>query len=159
MSGTKKKFARELSRRIVLGVFVILFIALSVTAYMSHSIVVRESERTVSQILNATALDIEKSLESAEIVAKNVSWLAMECLDNPDQLYYLTKQAVLRNPTVVGCAIALRPEYYQGKHYFAPYTYRATGSDTVTSIQLGTDAYDYFFMDWYSCNKSRAGRY
>lgn len=149
MSGTKKKFARELSRRIVLGVFVILFIALSVTAYMSHSIVVRESERTVSQILNATALDIEKSLESAEIVAKNVSWLAMECLDNPDQLYYLTKQAVLRNPTVVGCAIALRPEYYQGKHYFAPYTYRATGSDTVTSIQLGTDAYDYFCMDWY----------
>ena len=98
--------------------------------------------------LENTILQIDKVLEAVEIAVKNMSWLVADKLDYPDYMYALTQQILRSNPYVVGSAIAFEPGYYPEKGVlFSPYSYRSEKG--IRSKQLGTEDYEYHYMDWY----------
>ena len=109
------------------------------------------SEEAVEQAqvkLENTILQIDKVLESVEVAVKNLSWLVTDKLDNPDYMYALTKQVLESNSHVVGSAIAFEPGYYPEKGVlYSPYSYRT--EEGIRSKQLGTEDYEYHYMDWY----------
>ena len=103
--------------------------------------------------LNNTILQIEKVLSSVEIAVENLSWLVTDKLDQPDFMYELTQQVLRSNPHVVGSAIAFEPSYYPEKGVmFSPYSYRKEEGG-IQFKQLGTEDYEYHYMDWYQIPK------
>lgn len=121
--------------------------------FQQARISVREEATEQAQVkLNNTILQIDKVLNSVETAIENFSWLVTEKLDNPDYMYELTQQVLRSNPHVVGSAIAFEPEYYPDKGVlYSPYSYRT--KDGIFSKQLGTEDYEYHYMDWYQIPK------
>jgi len=101
------------------------------------------------EIANQHINGVLKVVETAvENTVPEVEWL----LNQPDQLYRVTKEMLERNPTIIGSAIAFEPNYYPSKgEHFSPYAYR--GIDSIYTKQLGTDEYEYHYMDWYQIPK------
>ncbi|MCQ2126171.1 MAG: hypothetical protein MJZ06_01855, partial [Bacteroidaceae bacterium] len=110
MKTNRSSFARRLSNSIIARVTLLLVTALFLTAVFSHIIIGGVSERSVENALQSTVLEIEKNLGRAEVAATNVAWVAHETVDNPEHLFYITRQTVLNNPSVIGSAVALRPD-------------------------------------------------
>jgi sigma-B regulation protein RsbU (phosphoserine phosphatase) len=53
------------------------------------------------------------------------------------------------NPNIIGSTVAFEPNYYPSKgKQFSPYAYRDIDS-TVLTKQLGSNDYEYHYMDWY----------
>lgn len=115
---------------------------------------VREEAMEQTQVkLDNTILQIDKVLSSVETAVQNLSWLVADKLDYPDYMYALTQQILRSNPHVVGSAIAFEPSYYPEKGVlFSPYSYR-TEDGGIRSKQLGTEDYEYHYMDWYQIPK------
>ena len=110
---------------------------------------VREEAVERAQVkLDNTILQIDKVLGEVEIAVKNMSWLIADKLDYPDYMYALTQQILRSNPYVVGSAIAFEPGYYPEKGVlYSPYSYRT--EEGIRSKQLGSEDYEYHYMDWY----------
>ena len=115
---------------------------------------VREEAMEQAQVkLDNVILQIDKVLSSVETAVQNLSWLVADKLDYPDYMYALTQQVLRSNPHVVGSAIAFEPSYYAEKGVlFSPYSYR-TEKGAIRSKQLGTEDYEYHYMDWYQIPK------
>lgn len=149
MKERKVSFAKRLSRSIVASITLLLVIMLFIMGVLSHLIIADVSEKSVANMLEASVKEMEENLRSAESAVQNVAWVARESLDNKDHLYYITRQTVISNPSLVGSAVALRPDYYPGEHFFSPYSYIDPDTGSVVTIQLGNEDYDYFYLDWY----------
>lgn len=104
-------------------------------------------ERAQAKLEN-TIMQIDNVLGSVETAVNNLSWLVSDKLDTPDYMYTLTAHVLHSNPHIVGCAIAFEPNYYPEKGVlFSPYSYRTEKG--IQSEQLGTEEYNYLYMDWY----------
>ncbi len=102
--------------------------------------------------LNNAILQIDNVLNSVETAVENLSWLIPEKLEHPDYMYELTQQVLRSNPHVVGSAIAFEPGYYVEKGVlFSPYSYRTEKG--IQSKQLGSEDYEYHYMEWYQIPK------
>ena len=120
--------------------------------YQARKTVVVEAVEQAQEKLNNTILQIEMVLNSVEVAVENLSWLVTDRLDQPDYMYELTQQVLRNNPYVMGSAIAFEPSYYPEKGVmFSPYSYR-TGEE-IQSKQLGTEDYEYHYVDWYQIPK------
>ena len=144
----KRSFSMRLSLYILLvasSVFLLAFLSFFKQARTSVRTEAVEQARVK---LNNTILQIDKVLGSVEIAMKNLSWLVADKLDYPDYMYALTQQVLRSNPHVVGSAIAFEPSYYPNKGVlYSPYSYRT--EQGIRSKQLGTEDYEYHYMDWY----------
>ncbi|MCQ2075238.1 MAG: SpoIIE family protein phosphatase [Bacteroidaceae bacterium] len=149
MKARNNSLAKRLSKGIVANLTTFLALAFFIIGAFSYHIMADTSERMVANMLEASARKIELNLRPAETVTQNVAWMASKSLDHKDHLYYITRSTIQNNPSVVGCAIALRSGYYEGEHFFSPYSYLNSGNDSIISIQLGNENYDYFNLDWY----------
>ena len=102
--------------------------------------------------LNNTILQIDKVLSSVETALENLSWMVPGKLEQPEYMYELTQQVLRSNPYVVGSAIAFEPGYFADKGVlFSPYSYRTNVG--IESKQLGTEDYEYHYMEWYQIPK------
>ena len=102
--------------------------------------------------LNNAILQIDNVLNSVETAVENLSWLIPEKLEHPDYMYELTQQVLRSNPYVVGSAIAFEPGYYVERGVlFSPYSYRT--EEGIQSKQLGSEDYEYHYMEWYQIPK------
>jgi len=115
---------------------------------------VREEAVEQAQVkLDNAILQIDNVLSSVEVAVQNLSWLIADKLDNPDYMYELTQHVLESNPYVVGSAIAFEPSYFPKRGVlFSPYSYR-TMQGNIQSKQLGTEDYEYHYMDWYQIPK------
>jgi sigma-B regulation protein RsbU (phosphoserine phosphatase) len=84
-----------------------------------------------------------------EVAVENMAWAVEQRLAQPDSMWAVTQKLLADNEYIVGSAVAFEPYYYPRKgRQFSPYSYKH--DSTVTSIQLGTDTYDYHTMEWYT---------
>lgn len=144
-----KSFSTRLSLNILLIVSVLFIITIVIVAIFSHKMIIDESTKAANNSISSIVNDIEKNLLAVETTVKGVSWLVEENIDNEDYLYEITKRIVEKNPYIIGSSIAFAPEYYKGRHFFAPYSCVDIKTNKIESFQLGTSDYDYFYMDWY----------
>ena len=144
----KKSFSLRLSLYILFVTSTIFLLAFWIYFGQARRSVSEEAVERAQVKLENTILQIDKVLEAVEIAVKNMSWLVVDKLDYPDYMYALTQQILRSNPYVVGSAIAFEPGYYPEKGVlFSPYSYRS--EEGIRSKQLGTEDYEYHYMDWY----------
>ena len=152
MKNLRKIFTSSFPLRlslVMLGLVSVLFALTFVgNSRSARKEVQNEAVERAQSALDNTILRINNVLNSVEITIHNMAWLITENLDKPEKLYEITEHIVNSNNFISGSAIAFEPYYYDKFGcFYSPYSYRE--GDSVKSIQLGTQNYDYHFMDWY----------
>lgn len=103
--------------------------------------------------LSNTIHQIDAILHAVEIAVENTAWIVPYNLHSPESLYGITETLLRNNDFICGSAIAFEPDYYSSEgRYFSPYSYRGKNG-SIRSRQLGTETYDYHYMDWYQIPK------
>ena len=146
---TNKSFSARLSLTIVLVSSIIFILGIGVAAVSSHKLIAEEAMKSAEHVRDAAILDIEKTLKEVEVAVSSEAWVVEEKLASKDYLYHITRRLVEENLHIVGSAIAFKPLYYPGEYFFSPYSYIDEGSGEILSKQLGSNQYNYFYMDWY----------
>ena len=149
-----KSFSTRLSLNVLLIVTILFVIVLSIVAVSSHLLISDEAKRSASNILKATILDVEKTLQTVESTVKDASWLAKENDTDEDYLYHITRKVVEENTYIIGSAIAFDSCYFEGRHFFSPYSYEDAITHELKSKELGSETNDYFTQEWYTVPKN-----
>lgn len=145
-------FSTRLSLYIVLAAALVFSVTFAVIYYHSYRTLKVEAVQRAESVLAGTVGSMDNILQQVETALDNTEWLVRENLDRPERMYDITRRVLENNPGIAGCAVAFEPDYYpQYGHFFSPYSYRS--SDSICTIQLGQEAYDYHYMDWYQIPK------
>ena len=151
------RIQESLASRISLWVVLCVVVILTATAFLGNYYVVKsiklEESVKANGILYIVGQRIDAALISVEVAVRNHLNDIKENLNETDELYSITQRMLEDNPTIVGSAIAFRPNYFPEKGvWFSPYSYREGGA--ISSKQLGSADYDYHKMDWYQTTDS-----
>ncbi len=144
----KNSLSYRIIFRILLFCTIIWLVIFSVYyTYTRHSI--RSNTLEQARLLTENMVNkIEKTLQPIEILPENLSWMAETGNIPEDSIYSFLKSMIQNNPEVYASAIAFEPYTYDaGIKFWSPYAYRE--GDNIVTKQLGSEAYDYFIMDWY----------
>ncbi len=148
ISGNQESLGSRISFSVLAVAGAIFLAALVVVMYYSNSFLIEDAKQNVSNQLTIAASSIDHNLLAVETAIENNEWLVMNSLDDEEKLYEITRKIVSDNEEICGCAIAFKPYYFQRRYFFSPYSY--VGADSlIYSKQLGTEDYDYQFMDWF----------
>lgn len=145
-----KSFSTRLSLNVLLIVTILFVIVMGIVAVSSHMLISDEAKRSASNILKATILDVEKTLQTVESTVKDASWLAKENDKDEEYLYHITRKVVEENTYIIGSAIAFDSCYFEGRHFFSPYSYEDPETGELKSKELGSETNDYFMQEWYT---------
>ena len=157
MKKTKIKFRKSISGRLMVRVLIVSAIIFTLTftifLRMAANKMREEATEHAHSELSKTIHQIDAVLHAVEIAVENTAWIVPHRLSSPDFMYDVTKRLLQNNEFIYGCAVAFEPNYFpsEGNH-FSPYSYR-NESGEIKSMQLGTDTYDYHYMDWYQIPK------
>lgn len=144
----KLSFSARLSLYITFITALIFIAAFMVFFSYSRSLVKQEALRNAESVLSSTNMRIDNVLRSVETAMDNLSWFVEQNISSPDSMYSLTRHMLVSNHFVVGSAVAFEPYYYKDKGlFFSPFTFYE--NDTIKNSQLGTEDYDYHYMEWY----------
>lgn len=145
-------FSTRISLYILLAAGTIFLIAFIIFYHSARNLVQKEAEEHGETSLSNTILQIDDVLHSVEVAVRNTAWLIPEHLDEPESMYAIVQRLLEQNPIISGSAIAFEPDFFprEGKFY-APYAYRQ--EEQIVCKQLGTENYDYHYMDWYQIPK------
>ena len=157
MKKTKIKFRKSISGRLMVRVLIVSAIIFTLTftifLRMAANKMREEATEHAHSELSKTIHQIDAVLHAVEIAVENTAWIVPHRLSSPDFMYDVTKRLLQNNEFIYGCAVAFEPNYFpsEGNH-FSPYSYRDESGE-IKSMQLGTDTYDYHYMDWYQIPK------
>jgi len=145
-------FNKSLSSRIVfyvLSLCVVLFLISLMVFYASSKQQLEEmTYQYAEEVTQKTVLQTEQFLSPVVKLAEQAGWLCKQMLNQPDSITMLTLNMAANNPEIKGMAVAFEPSFYSQKgYYFSPYTYRQ--DDRLITMQLGSENYEYFYIDWY----------
>lgn len=145
-------FSARLSLYIILIAMTIFAAAFMFYFYSARMQVKEEAVKHAESALSNTILRIDNVLQSVEVAVNNMAWLIPRKLAEPDSMYAITRQLLENNSIISGSAIAFEPDYYSQKGVlYSPYAFRS--GDSIVSKQLGTEDYEYHYMDWYQIPK------
>ena len=157
MKKTKIKFSKSISGRLMVRVLIVSALIFTLTfaifLRMSANKMREEATDRAHSELSNTIHQIDAVLHGVEIAIENTAWIVPHRLGSPEFMYDITERLLLDNDFIYGCAVAFEPDYFPSEgHYFSPYSYRQENGE-IKSMQLGSDTYDYHYMDWYQIPK------
>ena len=157
MKMTKKKTKETISGRLMGRVLIVSALIFTLTfalfLHISPSTMREEATVHAHSELSNTIHQIDAVLRSVEIAVENTAWIVSHLVESPEAMYDITKRLLENNDFIYGASVAFEPNYYASEgHYFSPYSYRDE-NDSIRTIQLGDDTYDYHYMDWYQIPK------
>ena len=139
----------KLTLWVMLTVIVVFTIVTLIVSSLSSAALMRETLGNAESQEKFVSLHVNSFLQAVEVaVAKTVPEVE-QSLSNPDQMYDVVRRLLELNPNIIGSTVAFEPNYYPSKGLqFSPYAYRDINSMVLTK-QLGSDDYEYHYMDWY----------
>ena len=144
-----KSLRTKSSLAIIVTAAVLVEITSGIQYYFAKEGIREEVEHRAESELRAKSLEIRNVMNVVEVAVENMAWAVEQRLAQPDSMWTVTRKLLADNEYIVGSAVAFEPYYYPRKgRQFSPYSYKHDG--TTTSIQLGTDQYDYHSMEWYT---------
>ena len=157
MKMTKKKTKETISGRLMGRVLIVSALIFTLTfalfLHMAASKMREEATVHAHSELSNTIHQIDAVLRSVEIAVENTVWIVSHLVESPEAMYDITKRLLENNDFIYGASVAFEPNYYASEgHYFSPYSYRDE-NDSIRTMQLGDDTYDYHYMDWYQIPK------
>ena len=157
MENNKIKLKNSISGRLMVRVLIVSAIIFTLTFAIfvrmaANKMRAEATERAHSELSN-TIHQIDAILRSVEIAVENTAWIIPHRLSSPEFMYNITERLLQNNDFIYGSAVAFEPNYYRSKGvHFSPYSYR-NESGEIQSKQLGSETYDYHYMDWYQIPK------
>ena len=157
MKNNRKKLRGSISGRLTARVLIVsaIIFTLTFTVFlrMAANKVREEATHKAHSELSNAIHQIDAVLESVEVAIENTAWIVPHRLDSPDFMYDITERLLKNNEFIYGSSIAFEPGYFGTEgHFFAPYSYRDENGE-IKSKQLGSETYDYHYMDWYQIPK------
>ena len=157
MRDMKIKLKNSISGRLTLRVLIVSVIIFTLTftlfIRMAANRVRFEATKHAHSELTNTIHQIDAVLKAVETAIENTAWLVPYRLSSPEFMYAITERLIQNNDFICGSAVAFEPNYYASKgKYFSPYSYRDENGD-IQSVQLGSERYEYHYMDWYQIPK------
>lgn len=146
----QRSISTRFSLYIVFVVSVVFVIVLLIVSIFSHMLIAEESTHSSKSKLEATIAELNQIVSQVESSTEMASWMVKEYCNDTNYLYNITKRLVEQNSSIVGSAIAFRPDYFEGRHLYSPYSVEDMQSGCVTSFQMANDNYDYLTMEWFS---------
>ena len=144
----RQKLSVRVSLWVVLFAALIFLTALGFMFVQSREAVRQEAISRATQILDKTSLRVTGILNRVEVATNMTKWLVMRHPEIADSMFVYSQGMLKCNPDFYNCSIAFEPYYFKEYgRYFSAYT-RQSG-DSILTTQGGSDAYQYFFMDWY----------
>ena len=144
----RRKLSVRVSLWVVFFAAVIFNVALGFLFYQSREAVRQEAISRATTILDKTSLRVEGILNRVEVASNMTKWLVQRHPDKADSMFVYSRGMLLNNPDFYNCSIAFEPYYFKEKgRYFSAYTKHI--GDSLRTIQVGSDYYQYFFADWY----------
>ncbi len=140
----------RLSLNVLISTSLLFLVSVIIIDYTSYKIITEEATRSAQNALDAHIAHMESTLGRVENLTRGNVWKIQENMGDTDYLYHVTRTVLEHNSDIVGMAIAFIPDYFDGKHYFSPYSTRMQGTDSIVTMQLGNDKYNYFLMEWYN---------
>jgi len=118
----------------------------------SRRIIVRQIKENAEDLALLTVNKIETVLRPIEKVPQSLAFSLEQFSYQKKELLSLLRSAIDNNPEIYGGTIAFEPNLFEKDLlYFAPYIYKSDGEIKFT--YLGSDAYKYFYRDWYQMPK------
>ncbi len=143
-----KSFSAKLSFYVISFITVLSVILFGIFYHYSTKTLSKEAEDKIETMAEIANLKVSALLSKVEKIPDNLGWMIMAYVENPDSLFSITRRIVKENEEIFGCAIAFEPYYFPSKgHYFAPYSFMS--GDTVKTMQVGSEDYNYFEKGWY----------
>ena len=157
MKKMKIKFNESISGRLMARVLIVSAIIFTLTfaifLRMAAGKMREEATKHAHSELSNTIHQIDAVLHAVEIAVENTAWIVPHRLASPEFMYDITERLLQNNEFIYGCAVAFEPDYFPSEgHHFSPYSYRKENGE-IKSMQLGSDTYDYHYMDWYQIPK------
>ena len=144
---------------VMLTVIIVTVIITLIVSYISSSAVLMGTKENVQSRMEIANQHINSVLVGVEVAVANTIPEVENSLSNPDEMYGVVRRLLELNPNIVGSTVAFEPNYYPEKgKQFSPYAYRDIDS-TVLTKQLGSDNYEYHYMDWYLIPKLLKRKY
>ena len=127
----------------IVTIATILFVAvLWIMLWFAHRALEEEATQKALATLESASLTIDNELSKIETAVRNMRWAIEQHIDYPDAMMGLSRQMLETNPSIEGCNIAFRPDYYPSKgHYFMVYNQRL-GRNIVGSDNYSNTKYD-----------------
>jgi phosphoserine phosphatase RsbU/P len=144
----KNSLSFRIITRVLLITITLFVIILSGYYYYTRNLIRESTQRYCIEKADNLAGKIEQILQPMEKVAQMLA-LSLEIgLIESDSMMAVLETILSRNEGVYGTSIAFEPDYFPDKgKYYMLYAYR--DRDTIQSILLGNEKYDYFYKDWY----------
>ncbi|MFH1790477.1 MAG: cache domain-containing protein, partial [Candidatus Omnitrophota bacterium] len=144
--------AFRLSFSILASCTVIFLLIFGYNYLFSRKSLVKKIDENAENVAMATVNKIETVIRSVENVPKTIAALLEETSCDSAQVVDLLRLVVQGNPEIYGSTIAFEPYAFDPQaKYFAPYFYKKNGHTEFT--YLGSEAYNYFLLDWYQIPK------
>jgi methyl-accepting chemotaxis protein/sigma-B regulation protein RsbU (phosphoserine phosphatase) len=115
----------RLNLLMVCQMVLLLVLSLTVLLYFSRETLKEEARNHAEQTLLGTEQHIDNMLMTVEQTAYNNYQDIVWHLDQPDRMFTYCRKIVETYPYIVGCAIALKPNYYPGRELFMAYVHRS----------------------------------
>lgn len=149
------KLSARLSLMVVIAIATLLMAALFTMFIISRQTVKEEAMQKAEQSLEGVVQHIDNILLSVEQSAGNIYWDMIYHLDKPDMMSVYSRKLVETNPYIVGCAIALEPNYYKDRgELFMAYTHRSSynpnAADTTITVSDSFGNRPYTEQVWYT---------
>jgi len=145
------KVVREhLPLTLIIGAAILLELTSGVMYYSAQHIIHKTVERLTEREMNAIYLSIRNKLAEVEVIVDNMSWVVANDLDEPEEMYSITRRLVENNPSILGGTVSFIPNYFPQKgRLFEPYAVRRADG-TIETMQLGSATHDYTQMEFFT---------
>lgn len=145
-------FAARIGILFLIATFTVFAVAFLIFYHSAKALVRESAERQAATELSNMVLRIDEVLKSVEEAVNNSSWIIEKYHNDTTKLQEVTVQLLKNNPEISGSAVAFEPGYFpQLGQYYSPYSFR--DNDSIRTKQLGSEDYDYHYMDWYQIPK------
>ena len=147
---------RSLTFKMIFFIFVSVYLIFTGIFYynykVSEGIIKKDLKENVDYLTDATINKVEAMLNPiAELPFNLARILESENMTKKQITGYL-EIFLKNNPEVYGMTVSLEPYFFgQNEKYFCAYAYRSGNRDTL--VILGSESYDYFYLDWYQIPK------
>lgn len=139
-------FARRLTRRVILSVFVTMTLIAMISLSLSFHAIKEETEGRYQGIMDLVSEKLNKILLHEEICARNVFDEVSKNMDSPESVMKAMEEEIKLNEFTDGYFMAFEPGYFKAyPEWFEPYLNR--NSDSIMNI--GGPEHDYFSKPWY----------
>ncbi|MDD4646075.1 MAG: cache domain-containing protein, partial [Bacteroidales bacterium] len=154
----KKTLSAHIIRNILLFCAVLFLLTFCIYYSFTYNTIKKTTRENAILLADNTVNKIEQILGPAEQTPQIVARMLESSFLTRDSLIPFLKSLLENNKNIYGSAIAYEPNFFPDRGlYFSPYVYR--NGDSISSMNLGDETYEYHLMDWYQIPKMTQAPY